>query len=286
MRVRKRNLLEGRMDAGFASTPRKKIKMRVIFGSILLMVIPLLATTFASQVTIQGAAGGAIEFGQGNQKTIVCDQYIQTAIGESWNTSPAPDFYVDKIFLTNLDVNSLFLNSTTSNQGCGSKTLKVGLYNLSDAPATIGADNSTLISFTVPDAGPDPQSLSLTGNLGGSHNITASLVNSSETITAVTNNGTTLTYTYTPTAYATTYPMAVGDYLTISGTTGCNYAGAHVSAISSGTFTIDGITTTGCSNATGLTAKVYGKGVIQLNLPASTIHLVATSVGRVSLESN
>lgn len=260
------------------------MKPRVIIGSAFLIAIPLVATTFASQVTIQGAHGGAIEFGQGNQKTIVCDQYIQTAIGESWNTSPAPDFYVDKIFLTNLDVNSLFLNSTTSNQGCGSKTLKVGLYNLSDTPATIGADSSTIVSFTVPV---EDQSISpLTGNLGGSHNITASLVNSSETITAVTNNGTTLTYTYTPTAYATTYPMAVGDYLTISGTTGCNYAGAHVSAISSGTFTIDGITTTGCSNATGLTAKVYGKGVIQLNLPASTIHLVATSVGRVSLESN
>ena len=285
MRMKKRALLDDRVSSEFGSRKRH-MRPRLIVGATFLIAIPLVTTTFASQVTITGTQGGAIEFGQGNQKTIVCDQYINTSVGESWSASPSPDFYVDSIILTNLDVNSLHLNSATSNQGCGGKTLKVGLYDSSDTPAKIGADDSTLISFTVPDAGPDPQSLSLTGNLGGSHNITASLVNSSETITAVTNNGTTLTYTYTPTAYATTYPMAVGDYLTISGTTGCNYAGAHVSAISSGTFTIDGITTTGCSDATGLTAKVYGKGVIQLNLPASTIHLVATSVGRVSLESN
>jgi hypothetical protein len=283
MRIKKRSLLTGLVSGNFAYRSRR-IRPRIIIGSTLLLAIPLVATTFASQVTIQGAHGGAIEFGQGNQKTIVCDQYIQTAVGESWYTSPSPDFYVDKIFLTNLDVNSLFLNSATSNQGCGSKTLKVGLYNLSDSPAIIGADSSTVVSFTVPSV--DQSISSLSGNLGGSHNITASLFNSSEAVTAVTKSGNTLTYTYTPTSYATTYPLAVGDYVTISGTTGCDYAGAHISAIGSGTFTIDGITTTGCANATGLAAKVYGKGVIQLNLPASTIQLAATSVGRVSLESN
>jgi hypothetical protein len=297
MRVRKRNLLDGRIGAGFASKPRKKIKMRVIFGSFFLMVIPLLATTFASQVTIQGAHGGAIEFGQGDQKTIVCDQYIQTAIGESWNTSPASDFYVDKIFLTNLDVNNLNLDSATSNQGCGDKTLKVGLYNLSDTPVTIGADSSTSISFKVPHE--DTSIFSLTGN-SNEHGITASLVNSFETVTAVAVSETSRTYTYTPTTYAATYPLAIGDYVTISGTPKtnsdsvkgkCDYVGAHVSEVTtgehSGTFTIDGLPLNDlCEAATGITAKVYGKGVIQLTLPASTIHLVATSVGRVSLESN
>ena len=283
MRMKKRSLLTDRVSGNFGSRNRR-MRPRVIIGSAFLIAIPLVATTFASQVTIEGAHGGAIEFGQGNQKTIVCDQYIQTAVGESWNASPSPDFYVDKIYLTNLDVNRLNLNSTTSNQGCGDKTLKVGLYNLSDAPAIIGADSSTIVSFTVPVV---DQSISpLTGNLGESHNVTASLVNSSETVTAVTNNGTTLTYTYTPTSYANTYPLVKDDYVTISGTTGCNYSGAHVSTADGTTFTIDGITTTGCSNASGLTAKVYGKGVIQLNLPASTIHLAATTVGRVSLESN
>jgi len=283
MRMKKRALLDDRVSSEFGSRKRH-MRPRLFVGATFLIAIPLVATTFASQVTIKGTQGGAIEFGQGNQKTIVCDQYINTSVGESWSASPSPDFYTDSIILTNLDVNSLYLNSATSNQGCGSKTLKVGLYDSSDAPSVIGADTSTLISFNVPNT--DGTITPLVSNQGGSHNITAVLNNSSEPVTAVTKSGDTLTYTYTPTTYATNFPITVGDYLTISGTTGCNYAGAHVSAISSGTFTIDGITTTGCSNATGLTAKVYGKGVIQLNLPASTIHLAATSVGRVSLESN
>jgi len=282
MRMRKRNLLDDRMGGDFASTPRRKIKPRMIFGAIFLLAIPLIATSFASQVTISGTQGGAIEFGQGNQATVACDTAIQTSVGEIWSTAQT-NFVVDTVTLTNLDVNSGSLTSTTSNQGCGLKTLKVSLYDTSSVQTAIGADSSTAISFTVPTS--DGSVTPLTGNLGGSTSITASLINSSETVTAVTNNSTSLTYTYTPTSYATTYPFAVGDYVTITGATGCNYSGAYVSAVATNQFTINGVTTTGCTTGSGISGKVYGKGVIQLTLPASTINLLATRVGRVSLES-
>jgi hypothetical protein len=283
MRVKKRALLDDRVSGEFASRTRR-IRPRLIIGATFLIAIPLVATTFASQVTIKGAQGGAIEFGQGNQKTIVCDQYIQTSVGESWNTSPTPDFYVNKIILTNLDVNSLNLNSTTSNQGCGSKNLKVGLYDTSDSPLAIGDHSTTLVSFLVPTT--DQVVSPLVGNGTDSHNITAELVNASNPVTAVTSKTeTTVTYTYSPSA---DYPIKIDDWVTISGTPNCNYAGAHVSDKGATFFKIDGISTTGngCSTGSGLEAKVYGKGVLSINLAGTSTQLSATSVGRISLESN
>lgn len=289
MRVRKRNLLEGRMDADFASTPRTRFKPRMLFGAIFLLAIPLVATTFAAQVTISGTQGGAIEFGQGNQAAVACDTSIQTSVGEIWSSAQT-NFIVDTVTLMNLDVNSGSLSSTISNQGCGLKTLKVALYDTSSVQTAIGADSSTLVSFGVPTT--DGSITPLTGNLGGSTNISATLINSTETITAVSavNSDTSVTYTYSATSYASTYPMAVGDYVTITGTTGCNYSGAYVSAVTavsggSGTFTVNQSSTSGCATASGLNAKVYGKGVIQFTLPATTLNFVATRVGRVSLES-
>jgi hypothetical protein len=261
----------------------------MLFGAIFLLAIPLVATTFAAQVTISGTQGGAIEFGQGNQAAVACDTSIQTSVGEIWSSAQT-NFIVDTVTLMNLDVNSGSLSSTISNQGCGLKTLKVALYDTSSVQTAIGADSSTLVSFGVPTT--DGSITPLTGNLGGSTNISATLINSTETITAVSavNSDTSVTYTYSATSYASTYPMAVGDYVTITGTTGCNYSGAYVSAVTavsggSGTFTVNQSSTSGCATASGLNAKVYGKGVIQFTLPATTLNFVATRVGRVSLES-
>ena len=298
MRMKKRALLDDRVAADFGSR-RRRLRPRIVIGAAFLISIPLVATTFASQVTIKGAQGGAIEFGQGNQNTIVCDAFIQTSIAETWRTSesdpPAPssDFYVNKIFLTDLDVNSDNLSSTKSNQGCGSKTLKVRLYGTSDAPIAWGNGSANLISFTLPDA--DNESLTLNGNGSGSHGITARLFNSSATVTGVTEvTSSSVTYTYLSTDYAAGYGLKIGDYVTISGIShdtnkiGCNFAGAYVSSVDAGSFSINRILTTGtgCATVSGITAKVYGKGVIEFSLPLSPLSLPATNVGRISLESN
>lgn len=289
MRLKRKNLLDARMGSGFAKQSEKRIKPRMIVGAVFLLAIPMIATSLASQVTINGSQGGAVEFGQGNQTAIACDTFMQTGVGEIWSSSQL-NFIVDTITVTNLDVNSANLTSTISNQGCGLKTIKVALYDTSSVQTAIGADSSTAVSLNLPTS--DGAITPLTGNLGGSTNITASLINSTETVTAVTTvtTNTSVTYTYTATSYASTYPMAVGDYVTITGTTGCNYSGAYVSAVTavsggSGTFTINQSSTSGCSTASGLSAKVYGKGVVQFTLPASTLNFLATRVGRVSLES-
>jgi len=285
VRMRKDSLIDQRMGRRFGGG-RRRYSPKVIAGAVLLLAVPLVATSLASQVTINGTQGGAIEFGQGNQIAIACDTSIQTSVGEIWSSSQT-NFIVDTITLTNLDVNGGNQTTTVSNVGCGGKSVKVALYDTSSAQTAIGADSSTAVSFTVPTS--DTSTITLTGNLGGSHNITATLINSKATVTAVTtiNTNASVVYTYTPGSYATTYPLSVGDYVTVTGTTGCNFAGAYVSAVTASTFTINASSTAGCTNtASGLSASVFGKGVIQLTLPASTINLLATRVSRVSLETN
>ena len=284
MRMRKDSLIDQRMGRRFGGG-RRRYSPKVIAGAVLLLAIPLVATSLASQVTINGTEGGAIEFGQGNQITLACDTSIQTSVGEIWSSS-VTNFIIDTITLTNLDVNNNYQTGTVSNQGCGGKSLKVALYDTSSVQTAIGQDGSTYVSFAVPTS--DQSITPLTGSAGGANNISASLINSKVTVTSTSVSGSAITYTYTSNSYTTTYPFVVGDYVTITGFTstssGCNYAVALVSAIGSGTFTITQSGTTCITNSQSTSA--FGKGVIQLTLPASSLNFYATRVGRVSLESN
>jgi hypothetical protein len=263
------------------------MRARVFIGSAFLIAIPLVATTFASNVTIQGAQGGAIEFGQGNQKTIVCDAYVQTLVGQTWSET-LQDFYVDKIILKNVDVNVDHLAAGDSNRGCGGKNLAVALYDLSDTSRVIGTNSARSVSFTVPTS---EGSFTVDVPNSGSTGVSASLSNPSSSVTAVTKNYDTVTYTYSPGSD----PIMVNDWVTITGTSGCNYAGAHVSQanLSDHTFTIDKIDSIDkidmhqCEQPTGsFTAQVFGKAVIELDLPdQGAFNLPASTVGRVSIAS-
>jgi hypothetical protein len=266
------------------------MRARVFIGSAFLIAIPLVATTFASNVTIQGAQGGAIEFGQGNQKTIVCDAYVQTLVGQTWSET-LQDFYVDKIILKNVDVNVDHLAAGVSNQGCGGKNLSVALYDLSDTSTVIGTNSARSVSFTVPTSG---GSFTVDVPNSGSTGVLASLSNASSSVTAVTKNSDTVTYTYSPGSD----PIMVNDWVTITGTItdgrGCDYAGAHVSEASPSdhTFTIDKIDATHlidistCTRTGSVSAKVFGKAVIELVLPdRGASNLPASTVGRVSIAS-
>jgi hypothetical protein len=151
-------------------------------GAVFLLAIPLVATSLASQVTISGnASNGAIEFGQGNQVTVACDTSIQTSVGEIWSSSQT-NFIVDTITLSGFN-NQSNLSATTSNQGCGGKTLKVSLFNTSNVQTPIGSDNSTIVSFVVPTS--DGSLGTITGNGGGSNGVTGTISGSGTNSTVV-----------------------------------------------------------------------------------------------------
>ena len=62
-----------RRSAGFNT--RKK----VILGVAVISIIPFLLSTFAASVTI---GSGNLEFGQGSQQAIACDQNVYIALGD------------------------------------------------------------------------------------------------------------------------------------------------------------------------------------------------------------
>jgi hypothetical protein len=276
MRVKKRALLDDRVAAEFGSR-RRRMRARVFIGSAFLIAIPLVATTFASNVTIEGAQGGAIEFGQGNQKTIVCDAYVQTLVGQTWSET-LQDFYVDKIILKNVDVNVDHLAAGVSNQGCGGKNLSVALYNLSDTATVIGTNSARNVSFRVQKS-EGSFTVDVLGSTGVSAVLTNPFINS---ITLVTDTTHTATYMLP----VNSDPVVVDDWVTITGTSDCEYAGAHVSQanLSDHTFTIDKTDAMSCT--LDGTLKVYGKAVIELDLPnQGAPKLPASTVGRVSITS-
>ena len=66
------------------SNTRKK----VILGVAAVSVVPFLLSTFAASVTI---GSGALEFGQGSQQAIACDDTVFVALGEEWHAKPTPE---------------------------------------------------------------------------------------------------------------------------------------------------------------------------------------------------
>ena len=320
MRVKKDSLIDRRMERKFGGN-RKSYSPKVIAGAVLLLAIPLVATSLASNVVIKGAQGGAIEFGQGHQVTVGCDLSIQTAVGESWSVDQ-DNFIVSTINLTGLNNDDTYETALVSDEGCGGKTLKVALYNLSNVQTPISVtDQSTVAGFAVPATDGDITSIIGFGGSGTTTHLTGQIINSSEgTITGVqigSPSAGQITYTYTAGTNAPTYPLIAkntgtgidGSKVTISGitnTTGtaCNLVNQEVTAVSSTslttgstyTFTIapSGGVPEGCTynSSTGITGttKIRGNSTVILSLQGtnpvgSGINVLANTISRASIES-
>lgn len=177
---RPKSPLTKRLGGGFGGG--KKLKKRAFIGVAMLLVIPYIGSSLAATVTINGASGsGGIEFGQGTQVTVVCDDTIKTSIDEEWYASSSI-FRVKTITLTGIN-NASDLNATTANQGCGGKSLTLKLYatnTIVDIGTTTGENSA---AFTVPAAGTSSGSVSITGATGMT---AASTVGASETSITLT----------------------------------------------------------------------------------------------------
>jgi hypothetical protein len=134
----------------------------------MLVAIPLVTTTLAATVAINGNGNSnAVEFGQGSQVAVACDTTINTAISETWD-STATRFRVTAIVLTGLNLTDAH-TATTSDQGCGTKALKIGLVGNSgqlnvgySSGATAGPITLVLPTVTT-SAGVSPFTAGATG---------------------------------------------------------------------------------------------------------------------------
>jgi hypothetical protein len=125
-------------------------KRRAVVGALLILFIPYIGSSLAATITISGrSAGGAVEFAQGSQVTVVCDTTILTSLDEQWYETTTV-FRVATITVTGI-LNTDSQTATTNNAGCGGKTMTVKLF-ASGTQQRLGtsASTETFVSFTVP----------------------------------------------------------------------------------------------------------------------------------------
>jgi hypothetical protein len=137
--------LSGPVNSGFGGG--KKYKSKIVFGVAVMGFVPFLFSTFAASVTV---GNGALEFGQGSQQAIACDQKIYIAMGEEWHGAPVENdpsagyFRVRAVTVSNLDL-----------ANCAGKKLRVRLINGASQEITIGSiPEAKVLQVSLPAIAP------------------------------------------------------------------------------------------------------------------------------------
>ena len=148
-------------------------KKKIIIGVAAVSVIPFLLSTFAAGVTI---GTGNLEFGQGSQQAIACDQNVFIALGEEWHANPSSDdssngfFRVRTATISNLNLDT-----------CGGRKLRLRMIDGNSAELVIGnTPDAKVLQVVLPATAPtsnitDSPSLSLTYLTGDGQPITGTL---------------------------------------------------------------------------------------------------------------
>lgn len=150
---------------------------------------PVISTSLAATLTITGTGNSnAVEFGQGSQVAVACDTSINTAISESWETSTSR-FKVTGIVLTNINLTDSH-TALTSNAGCGTKAIKVGLVG-SNGFLTIGTTSTSPTTLVLPTT-----ATSITdGSSGAGTTATSNLIGGTAAVTFSSIETSTVTFT-------------------------------------------------------------------------------------------
>jgi hypothetical protein len=122
--------------------------------------VPFLLSTFAASVTV---GSGALEFGQGSQQAIACDDTVFVALGEEWHGNPAAgDTSAGFFRLRTATISNLNLTS------CAGKRLRLRLIDGTSAEIILGSIlDAKVLQVTLPKEVPvsnisDPTELRLT----------------------------------------------------------------------------------------------------------------------------
>lgn len=178
----------GRLDSDDLS--KSSYRRRAVVGALLILFIPYIGSSLAATITISGrSAGGAVEFAQGSQITVVCDTTILTSLDEQWYETTTV-FRVATINVTGI-LNTDSQVATTNNAGCGGKTMTVKLF-ASGTQQRLGTSSASenYVSFTVPVTNAASGSLSTTGATGVTATATNTASNTDVAITIPMNSAT------------------------------------------------------------------------------------------------
>jgi hypothetical protein len=137
-----------------------KYRNKVVLGTAVVAFVPFLLSTFAASVTV---GTGALEFGQGSQQAIACDDTVYVALGEEWHANPLPEDPSAGFFrLRTATISNL--NLTT----CAGKKLRLRLIDGSSAEIVLGSlPDAKVLEVAIPREVPvsnlsDPTALRLT----------------------------------------------------------------------------------------------------------------------------
>jgi hypothetical protein len=137
-----------------------KYRNKVMLGTAIVAFVPFLLSTFAASVTV---GSGALEFGQGSQQAIACDDTVYVALGEEWHPNPTPEDPSAGFFrLRTATISNL--NLTT----CAGKKLRLRLIDGSSAEIVLGSfPDARVLQVSIPRDVPvsnlgDPTLLGLT----------------------------------------------------------------------------------------------------------------------------
>jgi len=150
--------LSGRVTSRFGGAGKYKSKM--LIGVVVIALVPSLLSTFAASVTV---GTGSLEFGQGSQQAIACDDMVYIALGEEWHPAPTPaDSSAGFFRIRTATISNLNLES------CAGRKLRLRLIDGTSAELVLGSTpDSKVLQIAVPKQVPvsnlsDPTALGLT----------------------------------------------------------------------------------------------------------------------------
>ena len=154
-----------------APKKRKSKTLKVMLGIGVLILVPVIGSTFAASIAIN--SGSAVEFGQGTSASAACDSAMVVSATSSYSSG----FKVKTISVSGIDLKESG-GSDNSGGSCLGQTLIVSADVSNTEAAISGSD--TQISFTLPAA---------SGN-------SATIVSPSSGVTVTLYKGATGTTTY------------------------------------------------------------------------------------------
>ena len=175
--------LSGNVRGG-GNRPVISTRKKFLIGIGLLSVIPFVLSTFAANVTI---GTGTLEFGQGSQQAIACDDMVYIALGEEWHPNPISTDSSNGFFRVR--------SATVSNlnlENCKGRKLRLRLIDGTSAELVLGSTpDAKVLQVVVPKEVPtsnisDPTSLNLTYLTSDGQPLTGTLaVNASLNVSGV-----------------------------------------------------------------------------------------------------
>lgn len=122
-------------------------KKKLLFGIVAVAIVPFMFSTFAANVTI---GTGTLEFGQGSQQAIACDDTIYISLGEEWHANPLSTdssngfFRVRTATISNLNLES-----------CLGRKVRLRLIDNSSSEILLGSlPDAKVLQITLPKSVP------------------------------------------------------------------------------------------------------------------------------------